>query len=217
MPEPEPKSHSAWRAAAAAPFAAQAQHLDIAVAVLSRAFDADPVTDWYLRADGRRAWALRNQFVGILGGWALALGHTYLAQDGGACAVFLPPDPHPEMRGAMEWLQLLRRVRRNTGWARLDRVVRLIAAMDRHHPKQPAHYYLWFLGVDPDRAGRGVGSILLDAVLGGYDREGVPTYLENSNPKNRGFYERLGYRSRGEYRPLFGGPPLDPMWRPAKA
>ena len=204
-----------WRAAAASPFVAGPEHLDLSVDVLSRAFDADPVTDWYLRADRRRAWALRNQFLGILGGWALALEHTYLAQDGGACAVFLPPDPDPRERGWLEWVQLLRRVQRNTGWVRLHRVVRLIVAMDRHHPRQPLHYYLWFLGVEPRRAGHGVGSVLLETVLAKYDREGVPSYLENSNPKNRRFYERLGYRSRGEYRPVFGGPPLDPMWREA--
>jgi GNAT superfamily N-acetyltransferase len=205
----------AWRAAASAPIVAGAEQLEACVSVLSRAFDADPVTDWYLRPDARRAWALRNQFAGILGGWVLALGHTWLAPDGGACAAFLPPDPHPERRGLVEWLQLLPRLRANTGWARLPRVVRLIVAMDRHHPPQPPHYYLWFLGVDPARAGHGVGSLLLEAVLAHYDREGVPTYLENSNPKNRRFYERHGYVSRGEYRPVWGGPTLEPMWREA--
>ena len=204
---------AAWRAAAAAPIVAGPEHLEACVTVLSRAFDTDPVTDWYLRADARRGEALRNQFVGILGGWVLGLGHTWLATDGGACAAFLPPDPHPERRGVVDWLQLLPRLHANAGWARLPRVVRLIVAMDRHHPPQPPHYYLWFLGVDPARQGHGLGGALLDAVLAHYDRDGVPTYLENSNPKNRRFYERLGYVSRGEYRPVWGGPPLDPMWR----
>jgi GNAT superfamily N-acetyltransferase len=208
-----PETPAAWRAAAAAPFVAGPQDLEACVRVLSRAFDADPVTDWYLRTDGRRAWALRNQFTGILGGWALGLGHTWLASDGGACAVFLPPDPDPERRGLAEWLFLLSRIRHNTGWARLPRVVRLILAMDAHHPPQPPHYYLWFLGVDPARAGHGVGEALMRAVLSHYDREGVPTYLENSNPRNTRFYARLGYVGRGAYRPYFGGPVLEPMWR----
>ena len=43
----------------------------------------------------------------------------------------------------------------------------------------------------------------------------MPTYLENSNPKNHRFYERHGYVSRGAYRPVWGGPVLDPMWREA--
>ncbi|HUJ75394.1 MAG TPA: GNAT family N-acetyltransferase [bacterium] len=214
---PEEQSSSAWRAAAAAPFVAQAQHLEAAVAVLCKAFDRDPVTDWYLRTDAKRAWALRNQFVGILGGWALELGHTYLAQDEGACAVLLPPDPEHQGRGVLEWVQLVERVRHNTGWARLHRVLRLIIAMDRHHVRTAPHAYLWFLGVDPARAGHGVGAVFLDAVLAHYDRQQVPTYLENSNPRNQPFYQRLGYHSLGEYRPLFGGPPLEPMWREARA
>ena len=218
MPEtplPESPSRVAWRAAAAAPFVAQAGDLDTAVAVLARAFDADPVTDWFLRADARRSEALRGMFTGILGGWALALGQTYLAADGGACALFLPPDPEVQGRSVRDWLELAWRILPTTGVARLGRGLRLIHTMDSHHPRQPPHYYLWFLGVHPARAGLGVGSILLDAVLARYDREGVPTYLENSNPRNRRFYERHGYRSRGEYRPLGGGPPLDPMWREA--
>jgi GNAT superfamily N-acetyltransferase len=214
---PEPSSLAAWRAAAAAPSVAQARHLDAAVAVLARAFDADPVTDWFLRADARRPQALRGMFTGILGGWVLALGQTYLAADGGACAVFLPPDPEPEAHGAGYWLGLAANILPATGAARLGRGLRLIHTMHRHHPVRPLHYYLWFLGVAPERAGHGVGATLLDAVLTRYDREGVPTYLENSNPRNRRFYERLGYRSRGEYRPVFGGPPLDPMWREAAA
>lgn len=219
-PEPpmtESPSSAAWRAAAAAPRVAQAADLDAAVAVLARAFDTDPVTDWFLRADARRTQALRGMFTGILGSWALALGQTYLAADGGACALFLPPDPDAHRRGVAEWLALAWAILPSTGVARLGRGLRLIHTMDRHHPTHPLHYYLWFLGVAPDRAGHGVGSTLLDAVLARYDREGVPTYLENSNPRNRRFYERLGYRSRGEYRPLFGGPTLDPMWREAAA
>jgi ribosomal protein S18 acetylase RimI-like enzyme len=210
-----------WRRAAAAPFVAKPEHLEAAVTVLTKAFATDPITVWYLRADARQGWALRNQFVGILGGWALGLGHTYLAQDGGACAVFLPPEPNPEGRGSdgrsvSEWLSLLWRIRRNTGVVRLQRGIRLIAAMDQHHPHSPPHAYLWFLGVDPERAGHGVGSSLLTTILAAYDKDGVPTYLENSNPKNTAFYRRHGYRSLGEYHPLLGGPPLDPMWRDAR-
>jgi GNAT superfamily N-acetyltransferase len=208
-----PDAIAAWRAAAAAPIVAGPEHLEACVTVLSRAFDTDPVTDWYLRADARRCAALRNQFVGILGGWVLSLGHTWLAADGGACAAFLPPDPHPERRGLLEWPGLLRRIQPNTGWARLPRVVRLMVAMERHHPAQPPHYYLWFLGVDPARQGHGVGGALLGALLAHYDRAGVPTYLENSNPKNHRFYESHGYVSRGAYRPVWGGPEMEPMWR----
>ncbi|HEX7927211.1 MAG TPA: GNAT family N-acetyltransferase [bacterium] len=210
---PSPSEVAAWREAAAHPRIATLADLEPCVRVLSAAFAEDPVTVWYLRADRWKAWALRRQFEGILGGWVLELGHTWIAADGGACAVFLPPDDDPQRRGLLEWPWLLRRLRPNTGWLRLPRAVRLIATMEAHHPATPPHYYVWFLGVDPARQGHGLGEALMRAVLARYDTEGVPSYLENSNPRNTRLYERLGYVTREAYRPLWGGPELVGMWR----
>jgi ribosomal protein S18 acetylase RimI-like enzyme len=210
---PDAKADSAaWRAAAAAPRIAAAQDLDVCVRVLTAAFLDDPVHVWYLRDDRREA-ALRRQFHGILEHWVLPLRTTWLAADGGACAMFLPPDPAPERRGLRGWLSLLRAIQPNTGWARLPRAIRLIGAMDAHHPPAPLHYYLWYLGVDPARQGHGIGESLMRAVLAHYDAAGVPTYLENSKPRNTRFYERLGYVGEPAFTPWFGGPAMIPMWR----
>jgi ribosomal protein S18 acetylase RimI-like enzyme len=211
---PDARTVAAWRHAAQEPFVARAEHLDVAVSVLSRAFSNDPVTDWFLRADARREAALQGMFRSILGGWALDLGHTYLAADGGACALFLPPDDEPTQRGPLGWAQLAWQIRSTTGLARLARGLRLIRTMERHHPAAP-HAYLWFLGVAPERQGHGLGKTLLRAILAQYDRAGVATYLENSNPKNTRFYEQLGYREQGEFRAEPDAPPLLPMWRKA--
>ncbi len=212
---PDARAVAEWRSAARQPLVAQGKHLDQAVSVLSRAFSSDPVTDWFVRADARRGAALQGMFLGILGGWVLEMGHTYLSADGGSCAVFLPPEAEHGQRSMLDWAQLIWQIRRTTGLARLARGVRLIHAMDRHHPAVPPHYYLWFLGVDPERQGYGLGSILMQAVLARYDGEGVPTYLENSNPKNARFYDRLGFRGRGEFRAAPYAPPLQQMWREA--
>ncbi|MEO0714891.1 MAG: GNAT family N-acetyltransferase, partial [Pseudomonadota bacterium] len=43
--------------------------------------------------------------------------------------------------------------------------------------------------------GKGVGKALLAPVLAACDRDGVPVYLENSNPANAGFYRAHGFET----------------------
>jgi GNAT superfamily N-acetyltransferase len=85
--------------------------------------------------------------------------------------------------------------------------------MHAHHPTYRPHHYLAFLGVHPDRQGQGLGSALLQHRHQQLDQEATPAYLESTGWRNRGLYERCGYRLLG---PLLvpGGPTLVPMWRP---
>ena len=45
------------------------------------------------------------------------------------------------------------------------------------------------------------------------DAAGIPAYLENSKPENRGFYRACGFESVTEFRPLPESPPLEAMLR----
>lgn len=78
-------------------------------------------------------------------------------------------------------------------------------------PSEP-HAYLTLLGVAPEARGGGHGMALLRAALARYDEEGVPTYLESSNPANDARYERLGYRPRSLVE-LTGGVRVQTYWR----
>lgn len=88
----------------------------------------------------------------------------------------------------------------------------LLSALERAHPDEP-HLYLEYLATRRDRQGRGLGAAVLQPVLDRADEEGLGCYLESSNPRNRPFYARLGFRELGEVRGRRGGPPLVPMWR----
>lgn len=56
-------------------------------------------------------------------------------------------------------------------------------------------WYLSILGILPEFQGRGLGAGLVEGGLVETDRLGASTYLETFTPRNRSFYERLGYRS----------------------
>ena len=60
----------------------------------------------------------------------------------------------------------------------------------------------------------GLGTVLMKHALRRCDEEGVPAYLESSNPRNISFYERHGFKIVGRIQ-SGSSPVLTPMLRPA--
>ena len=84
--------------------------------------------------------------------------------------------------------------------------------MAKHHPSEP-HLYLFTIGTRKLARGTGLGKALLAPALRAADREGMPLYLENSNPVNHGFYRSHGFETREIFPIGKGGPPMEAMWR----
>ena len=71
------------------------------------------------------------------------------------------------------------------------------------------------IGVDPGYRGQGWGGRLLAHVLEIVDNDGLPAFLESSNPRNISIYERHGFENLGTL-DVGGRPLMTPMLRPAK-
>jgi GNAT superfamily N-acetyltransferase len=84
---------------------------------------------------------------------------------------------------------------------------------ERRHPSSPGHWYLNYLGVEPRRQGRGLGTALMAPVLETCDREATSAYLESSTERNRVLYERNGFDLTDTFPMPMGGPPIREMWR----
>jgi ribosomal protein S18 acetylase RimI-like enzyme len=181
--------------------------------LLSAAFLNDPVMNWIARPDSRRAAGLEAFFFRLLDRRAIPAGEVWMSDDGLACAVWMPPGKPAWPAGAVAQLKLLPMFLRVCGFGRMLRGAAMSAAMEKAHPHDE-HFYLFFMAVDLRFQGMGLGSALLDATLKRTDEAGLPTYLENSNPKNARLYERAGFVARKDIAPE-GAPPLIPMWRTA--
>ena len=89
-----------------------------------------------------------------------------------------------------------------------------LGSIAEHHPRDVPHFYLFAIGTAPMAQRHGHGGKLLRHVLDRCDAEGLPAYLEASNPVNIAFYEHNGFRLRNKVT-LPDGPTLDLMWRDA--
>ncbi len=84
--------------------------------------------------------------------------------------------------------------------------------IDAVHPHEP-HWYVCILGVHPGAQGKGLGKRLMAAPLAWADRDGVPCYLETTNERNLGYYERLGFALRDTIDDPGGAPTIWTMRR----
>lgn len=213
----DPEAAHAARLSASAPRKATVADHPHMVRLLADAFTDDPMMDWGFRAGAGHDRALTTYFDFAVSKQCAPFDATFMASDGNAAAVWLPPAGLASLSiPPASMLRMLPMLLRVFGWSRLTRGMAMGDAMEKHHPPEPPHWYLFFIGVAPQMRGRGLGSAILEATLKNADAEGMPAYLDNSNPKNTRLYERHGFRTISEYRPRKDAPPLWGMWRNAR-
>jgi ribosomal protein S18 acetylase RimI-like enzyme len=178
-----------------------------AVATVALAFASDPMMRWSF-PDPARYLAIAHDFIDAFGGHAVEHGSADEIADFAAVALWLPPGiaPDGDAMGAI--------IAANMPDDRMEAGGALFEQMNRFHPEEP-HWYLPLIGADPVHQGKGYGSALIAHALQRSDREGLPAYLESSNPANVPLYERHGFKVIGEIQ-SGSSPTLTPMLRPAR-
>jgi len=192
----------------------QRRELRAASRLLARAFAHDPFIGYFFADQRRRRSALPPFFRAVL--HQLADSHTIFAcevenrLDG--VAAWLPPEP-AEAAGRSAWLARVASMELRILFPRATaKVLAGFEELGQRHPATP-HWYLAFVGIEPARQGRGLGSSLLAPVLQQADEAGVDCYLETPFPETRAFYGRLGFGDTEELRPVPGAPPIWTMTR----
>jgi ribosomal protein S18 acetylase RimI-like enzyme len=174
-----------------------------AVAVLTLAFSADPITRWTYPQPVQYL-ALFPVLVRAFGGGAFAEGTARHVADYAGAALWLPPGKEPD-QAALE---------ASLPQGREDEFAAFFEEMASYHPHEP-HWYLPLIGVDPSRRRNGYGAALLQDTLRRCDQDHVAAYLESTNPANVPLYQRHGFEVLGTIQ-AGSSPPLFPMLRPAR-
>lgn len=186
-----------------------------AARLLARAFSADPIITHFLHGNLRRRFAFPAFFRAVIREY-LEGGHAYSAWEERrliGAAVWSPPEGITRrklwLKAQTDFDHRIVRVlfpRRSLG---LYNGFAMTASL---HPHEP-HWYLAFIGIDPQFQGHGIGQRLLRGVLDAADLSGRVCYLETPFPATRKFYERLGFELVTEAKPFEGAPAIWTMLR----
>ena len=180
--------------------------------LLSAAFFEDPWFAWMFPEETARR-VCGSMWMRVTAEASFDAGHAYVTTEGDAvtgASLWAPPEVNlfTTERFTPLWHLVV-----GANPTRVDELREGFALISAMHPTDEPHFYLNTIGVDPSRRGMGDGRLLVEPVLEVADREGRPSYLESSNPRNVSFYERLGFRTLDEVAMPGGGPSMRPMWR----
>ncbi|MFN6944639.1 MAG: GNAT family N-acetyltransferase [Cytophagaceae bacterium] len=177
---------------------------EMVMATLTLAFSADPFNRWVFK-DSETYLQLFPKFAYAFGGRALSHSSAFHTEGYAGVSLWLPPKVEPDMETLVGLAEThIREEIKEDAFSFFEQ-------MDRAHPKEPC-WYLPLLGVDPFRQNEGQGSKLLRHALHMIDQEGMPAYLESSNPRNIPLYERFGFQVSGELK-SGNSPSMYPMFR----
>jgi ribosomal protein S18 acetylase RimI-like enzyme len=179
-------------------------------ATLAAAFQDDAVMRWWIGDDEERAAVLPRFFSFAVEHQWLRHGEVHVAGDAEGGAAWAPPGRWRPPQDALA--EIASGYFASIGQRHFDRGGVILSMVEERHPSEP-HWYLPFIGVRPDRQGRGIGSTLLAHMEARLDAEGLPAYLEASSERNRALYLRHGFEVTEEFVLPDDGPPLWRMWR----
>jgi ribosomal protein S18 acetylase RimI-like enzyme len=173
----------------------QLSQLDLASAVLARAFRDDPAWQWVIPDSRRRERLLP---------WLFRVGFDVTAADVWTtsgpvlgAARWLAPGRPPARLGPTMRALVATPVRLGRASGRFFAYGRAVETLRARVAPGP-HGYLAGIGVDPAHQGRGIGAALLRPGIEGAARDRMQAVLLTNNPRALSFYERHGFRVVGE-------------------
>jgi ribosomal protein S18 acetylase RimI-like enzyme len=157
--------------------------------ILTRSFDDNKSVNYVVKQDQNRVdWISRLMDYSF--NVCNEFGEVWISDDQQACALILFPDKKRSSFRTLLWdLKLALSV---IGLDRVSTVLKREALIKSNHPKEPIAY-LWFIGVNPQLQGKGVGSAFIQEVIKECERKKRPIYLETSMEKNLPFYKKFGF------------------------
>jgi ribosomal protein S18 acetylase RimI-like enzyme len=175
-----------------------------AIATIVLAFGADPMARWTW-PNSRQYLAAMPRLARAFGGRAFVSGSAYATDDYVGAALWLPPGVEPDEAALSDLMEsTVAPSQQEDGSA-------IFEQMAKYHPSEP-HWYLPLIGVDPAHQSKGHGDALMAHALERCDRDGVPAYLESTNPRNVSLYRRHGFEPIGTIQ-AGSSPTLVPMLR----
>jgi len=176
-------------------FRLEEKHIAPAAKVLMRAFHAEPLKVYLFPSEKIRD-EMAVIFFEFMLRYVILYGEAYASSlDLEGVALWLPSEyarMNPELTAKAGFEQLTAKA----GSENIARGRALYEVVDNKHAQHAPfrHWYLPFIGVDPDFQGKGFAGKLLKPMLSRLKRENIPCYLETEIDKNVDIYTHYGFK-----------------------
>lgn len=161
----------------------------LVIQILSEAFDTNKSVNYVVKQDGNRRTRI-ERLMDYSFNVCNSYGEVWVSDDQQACALILHPDKKRTSLSTLIWdIKLALFV---IGITRVNAVLKRENFIKSNHPLVPISY-LWFIGVNPQLQGKGIGSSFINEVINQCEKEKRPIYLETSMERNLPFYKKFGF------------------------
>lgn len=159
------------------------------IEILTEAFDDNKSVNYVVKQDRQRVERIKR-LMEYSFNLCNAFGEVWVSDDREACALILFPDQKRTSLDTLIWdFKLAVSV---IGLTRVQAVLKREALIKNNHPRKPISY-LWFIGVNPKKQNKGIGSALMRDVIDVCTKKNRPIYLETSMDQNLPFYKKAGF------------------------
>lgn len=157
--------------------------------ILTNPFQTNQSVNYLVQQDNKKIDRIRS-LMDYSFEMCFTSGEVFLSDDEKACALILYPD---QKRTSLKSVMLdVKLIFNCIGIANIKKAMSRESKIKSIQPKM-ALYYLWFIGVDPEFQGSGIGSNLLKDVIAHSEEVNRPIFLETSTLKNLPWYKRWGF------------------------
>lgn len=118
-------------------------------------------------------------------------GDVFLSDDRNACALVLYPEQKKSNLKAI--LLDIKLILNSVGITNISKALSRESKIKSAYPKDEPMYYIWFIGVYPDKQNKGIGTELLQFLLKDSNSKKRKAYLETSTIKNLPWYKKAGF------------------------
>ncbi|MBB6498761.1 GNAT family N-acetyltransferase [Pedobacter cryoconitis] len=159
------------------------------VDMLSKCFDDNQSVNYIVKQDHKR----KQRIISLMH-YSFEICHlfgdVFISDDKKACALILYPEQKKiTLKAAvLDLMLLLNCIGINNAGKAMSREGKIKG----QYPDEPI-YYLWFLGVDLDEQGKGLGSNLLNELINDSEKKQRSIYLETSTLRNIPFYKKFNF------------------------
>ncbi len=176
------------------------KNIDRAAEMFTRSFWKDPFLV-YLAPDEKQRVKLGSDFFKFMLRYTIMYGEAYTTSQNFEGAALWLPSQYASITPALAAKAGKEELERSVGddfMARLNLVNGYADEKHTTHISAP-HWYLAYIGIDPDFQGKGFGSKLINPMLERFSADWLPCYLETSTKINVSLYEHFGFRLIEEY------------------